>query len=214
VQRRGVLESWTRETGVGCSFGVVNTHSRSLGPQPLGDVERGGVAYVVGSSLEGCPEHRDRGLVDRAVDERQAQAHRPRPLPQVHAVDLAEQSRGVGETELLGPGHERPRVLRQAASPVADTGSQERRSDSGVEAEHGHQVPDVGIDDLADLRQEVHQGQARCEHGVGRHLRQLRCRQVCPDDGHTGRHEWFVHLAQGLVRLVTVNTEDQAVRTQ
>ena len=83
-------------------------------------------------------------------------------------------------------------VLRKARAAVADAGEEEVVSDATVGAHPTAHIGDVGADALAEIRDLVHERDARREERVCRVLRHLRAAVVHHHDGVLGADEGLV----------------------
>ena len=100
--------------------------------QAHGDVERGGVADVVGVGLERRTEHGDVLLEDRAAEGLDDELDGAVAAADVDRVDLAQERDRLAAAELLGAGREGADVFGQAPAAEADAGAEEPAADAGV----------------------------------------------------------------------------------
>ena len=107
--------------------------------------------------------------------------------------------------------HDRLDVLREAAAAVADAREQERRADARVGADGAADLVDVGADELAEVRDLVHERDARRQHRVGGVLGQLGAGAVHDHDRRAGARERRVELVHHLGAARVVGADDDAI---
>ncbi len=167
-------------TPVGRRDGVPGTHVGAFGEQPSGQHEARRLAHVVGVRLEGETEERDR-RASQLAELLLELSDQPALLQLVdldHGGQQLEVIAGVGG-QLL----ERERVLRKARAAVADSGPEEARADTAVEADALGHAHDVGARRLADVGDLVDERDPRHQGCVRRELDHLRRCDVAADDG-------------------------------
>jgi hypothetical protein len=101
--------------------------------------------------------------------------------------------------------------FREAGAAVADAGKEEVVPDAPVVTDAAAHLVDVGARPLAEVRDLVHERDARREERVGGVLRHLGAGVVHRDDGVPGAHERLVQLAHDLERLLAHRADDDAV---
>ena len=89
---------------------------------------------------------------------------------------------------------QRLHVLGKAAAAVADAGKQERGADAPVGSDRLAHVVDVGADELADVRNLVHERDAGRENRVRGVLAQLGARRAHRQDRRAGARKRAVEL--------------------
>ena len=146
-------------------LGVEGLDGRAHGDQGGGDVQRGGIAHVIGVRLEGQAQQGHRlagqvpvqgrghlaghGLLARIIDR-----HR--------RLDQPNRRAGV-----RGGPHQGDRILGKAGTSVAGTGVQEFGADPLVQTDPPRDLLHIGSDGLAQVRHLVDEGDLHRQEGVG-----------------------------------------------
>lgn len=163
-----------------------------------GDIERGGVADVVGVGFEGGPEDGhvfvDDGSTETIDDER----HGVIATPEVDGVDLFEERHGGAAPEFFGAGGEGANVFGQAAAAETDAGSEEASADAFVVADGVGELGDVGAGGFGDFRHGVDEGDLGGKKRVGRHFHQLGGGVVGDDARSAGGNGFRIHVVEDL----------------
>ena len=139
------------------------------------EIERRGVADVVGAGLERQPPHRHPAAGELPAEVGVELGTEHQLLGDVRVMDGGEDAR----REPLGPGHRRQRlnILGETTPAVPGSRKEEGETDPVVMTDPAADVVDVGIDPLAEIRHLVDEADLRRQQRVGdifRHLRALR----------------------------------------
>ena len=135
----------------------------------------------------------------------------------VDRVHLAQQAAGAGRAELLGGGHERPHVLRQAATAESEAGVEEGLADATVRTQGSSQRGDVPAGGVAEVGDGIDEADLGGEEGVRARLHQLRGGGVHHHQRRAFGQGFGVDLPDKLFDLLAVlvpSPDDDAVRVQ
>ena len=116
-----------------------------------------------------------------------------------------------GDPDVLTRPQQGPHVFGEAGPPIPRPGKQECRADAVVRTNSlAHQVH-IGPNLLTQLRDLVHERNARGEHGVGGVFRDLGGGYIGEDERVAGADERSVQFGQHLGRFVGVDPHHDAV---
>ena len=135
----------------------------------------------------------------------------------VDRVHLAQQAAGPGRAELLGGGHERTDVLREATTTESETSVEEGLSDATVRSQGGGERGDVPTGGIAEIGDRIDETDLGGEEGVRARLHQLRRSGVHHHQRRALGQRFGVDLPDELFDLLAVlvpRPDDDAVRVQ
>ncbi len=131
---------------------------------------------------------------------------------EVDLVHLPQEGERLAHAEFARAGHEGADVLRQAAAPEPDPGSQELAPDPLVVPDRFGQRGDVRSGGLAHLRHRIDERDLGGQEGVGRHLHQFGGDQITLDERHASGDLPLVDLPQRRHSAAVDGTDDDSVR--
>ncbi|CAM2156829.1 hypothetical protein PT2222_30158 [Paraburkholderia tropica] len=151
---------------------VVRDHARAACEQ-FGDQRAARrFAHVVGVRLEGEAPETERAAREIGAEARDDLLREHLLLPFVDVLDRAQDLQRLAE--IFSGAHQRLDVLREARAAVTAARVQEVVTDTRIGTDAATHRFDVRAHAIGEIRQFVHERDARGEHGVGRVLRELR----------------------------------------
>ena len=134
----------------------------------------------------------------------------PRLLRVVHRFDRAQ------DLEIVPSAGRRLEqcldVFRKAAAAIADPRKQERSADPAIRADRLAHLIDVGADPLADVRNLVHERNARRQNRIRRVFGELGACRVHHQDRRPSARKGSVQLSHDLGRVSILGADDYAIR--